>query len=87
MVIFECGLEEASSRECQMSERAGGTYDVAFNGRALKLEVRASWGAVEYQPGETSEQLFARADAPYMDGKEGKWTAGGERHRRGNRPC
>jgi len=72
MVIFECGLEDASSRACQMSERAGGTYDVAFGGRALKLEVRASWGAVEYQPGETSEHLFARADAAMYERKKGR---------------
>ena len=72
MVIFECGLEEASSRACLMSEQAGGAYDVAFNGRSLKLEVRASWGAVEYQAGETSEHLFARAGAAMYARKRGR---------------
>lgn len=72
LVIFDCGLEEAQRRAVQMAQRAGGSYDVAFNGHALKVEVRGSCGVAEYQPGETVEQLFARVDARMYENKPQK---------------
>jgi len=72
LVIFDCGLEEARRRGLILAEKAGGWYDLAFNGKALRVDVRTSFGAAEYLPGETIEQLFTRVDDCLYRDKPGK---------------
>jgi len=71
MVIVDCGCEEALRRAAGIAEKAQGTYDIGFNGQALKLSVRTSYGVAEYHPSETGEQLFARVDASMYQQKHG----------------
>ncbi len=63
MVIVACRLEQAKQKAREVAERVAGWYTITSAGRSVRVLVRASIGVAEHQPGETAEQLFARADA------------------------
>ncbi len=58
-----CGLSAAIERAKELSEKCCAEYELPFEGRRVKIAIRASIGAVEHRWGETSEHLFQRADA------------------------
>jgi PleD family two-component response regulator len=46
-----------------VAERLRGNYSIKSAGREVTVEVKASVGIAEHKLGESSEELFARADA------------------------
>jgi diguanylate cyclase (GGDEF)-like protein len=63
LVILPCRIADAAARARQIADHLGGRYSVKCAGRELIVDVRASAGAAECEPGEIAEELFARADA------------------------
>jgi diguanylate cyclase (GGDEF)-like protein len=63
LVILKAPLRDAMRQASQVSDRVRGRYVVTPAGRETTIVVSASLGVAEYQPGESAEQLFERADA------------------------
>jgi diguanylate cyclase (GGDEF)-like protein len=61
-VLPGCGLQEAMVRAKDLAETCGGEYRIMADGRRVSVSVRVSIGAVERRAGETSDDLFRRAD-------------------------
>ena len=62
VVILDCNLRDALFRARQLAERAVGRYLIRIKGENQSLEVGACFGVAEHLRGETSQQLFTRAD-------------------------
>lgn len=62
MAVLNCPLEQAREKAREVAEHVGGWYSVTAAGRPLRVLVRVSTGVAQYQPGETLEQLYTRAD-------------------------
>lgn len=62
MAVLNCALEQAAEKARDVTRHVGGWYSVTAAGRSLRVLVRASAGVAQYQPGESLEQLYARAD-------------------------
>jgi diguanylate cyclase (GGDEF)-like protein len=63
LVVLASTLSDAQSRLRGILARAAGCYAFKLHNRDVVIEVRASAGIAEYEPGETADELFARADA------------------------
>jgi PleD family two-component response regulator len=63
----------------EITERCGGEYGIAFEGRRLGVNVRVSSGAAEHRPGESSTELFRRADKFLYRAKESAGEPGCEK--------
>lgn len=62
MAILPFGLEQATAKAREVSERVAGWYSITVAGKSVRVLVRASVGVAEHRPGESAEELFARAD-------------------------
>ena len=62
LAIMDSPLEQAQRKSVEIRERVSGWYSVTAAGRPLRVLVRVSVGVAEYQPGETLEELYNRAD-------------------------
>ena len=69
LVILGCDLRIATARAGQLAQGSSGDCHIAFGGQDLRIDVKPSVGVAQYQAGETSEQVFARADALLYGGK------------------
>jgi diguanylate cyclase (GGDEF)-like protein len=63
LVVLSCPVPDAAERAQAVAGRMGGLYAVQTARGAVNIYVSASVGAAQYEPGETGEQLFTRADA------------------------
>jgi diguanylate cyclase (GGDEF)-like protein len=63
LVVLASTLSDAESRLRGIQARAAGCYAFKLHNREVVIEVRASAGIAEHEPGESAEELFARADA------------------------
>lgn len=62
VAILECQLPIAQARAEEIAELLGGKYELSLDGRAMHVEIGVSVGVAEHVRGESSEQLFHRAD-------------------------
>ena len=62
MAVLNCAYEQAVEKAREVVAHVGGWYSVSAAGRSLRLLVRVSAGVAQYQPGESLEQLYTRAD-------------------------
>jgi len=62
LAILDCPLGHARHKSAEVRDRVGGWYSVTVAGRPLRILLRVSAGAAEYQPGESLEELYNRAD-------------------------
>ncbi len=63
LVILHCDLRVATARAEQLAQKSGADCHIAFGGHSLKINVQCSVGVTQYRAGETSEEVFKRADA------------------------
>jgi len=63
LAVLGTGLEDPIARAGDVAARMCGLYAIQTPSGAVNVEVAASAGVAEHIPGETSEELFARADA------------------------
>ncbi|MDW8353339.1 MAG: GGDEF domain-containing protein [Bryobacterales bacterium] len=63
LVVFSSTQEDAQARLQGVQARAAGCYAFKLAGREVVIQVRATAGIAEHIPGESIEELFARADA------------------------
>lgn len=61
-VIMDCAMKDALRRSQQIAERLARRYTIQSSGRKWEIPVQASTGLVEHIAGETTVQLFRRAD-------------------------
>lgn len=62
VILDGCNLQEAMLHAKELAEKCGGVFRIVVEGRPACVEVHVSVGTVERKPGETSEDLFRRAD-------------------------
>ncbi len=62
IAILGCPLDAAMQKAKEVGERVSGWYTVNAGGQSLRVLIRSSAGVAEFRPGETLEQLYARAD-------------------------
>jgi diguanylate cyclase (GGDEF)-like protein len=72
IVVLDCGMEDARRHVERIRKWVFGDYTVTNDGRARKLPVEAAVGVAEWRFGETTEVMFARADADMYKDKKGK---------------
>ena len=63
IIVLECGISEARSQTDRLSKWVCGNYTVQALSGMQKLKVEASIGLAEHLPGESMNDLLARADA------------------------
>jgi diguanylate cyclase (GGDEF)-like protein len=63
ILLMDCGLSEAKPHIARLMEWVCGTYTIQGKAGPKKLSVSASVGLAEHRPGETMNELLARADA------------------------
>lgn len=77
LVVLGAPLPDASERAHAVAARMGGLYAVQTARGAVNIYVSASVGVAQYEPGESGEQLFTRADAGlYQDKRERRGALG-----------
>jgi diguanylate cyclase (GGDEF)-like protein len=77
LVVLSAPLPDATERAHAVASRMGGLYAVQTARGAVNIYVSASVGLAQYEPGESGEQLFARADAClYQDKRERRGALG-----------
>jgi len=63
ILLPSCGLAAAIERAKELSEKCSQEYALPLDGRQVRVGIKVSIGAVEHRRGETSDELFRRADA------------------------
>jgi diguanylate cyclase (GGDEF)-like protein len=63
LVVLNKVLPDAVGRATEVASRMCGRYSLQSERGTLDVDVSASVGVAQHQPGETGEDLFARADA------------------------
>ena len=63
LVVLSNGLPDAAGRAGDVADRTRGLYPVAIAVGTASLYVSASVGVAQHRPGESCQDLFARADA------------------------
>ncbi len=63
LVILDSALRDAIGRAAAVASQMRGVYTIPGATGTVKASISASVGVAQHQPGESSEQLFARADA------------------------
>jgi diguanylate cyclase (GGDEF)-like protein len=72
LVIVDCSAERISDRIQQIQQWVCGDYTIQTGGEPCRVKVQASVGVSSWRPGETAEQLIARADAAMYEEKTRK---------------
>ena len=62
VVLLDCGLDIARRRAVQLGEQIEGHFLFEAQGRITAVPVSAAIGVAAYQPGDTYEDVFHRAD-------------------------
>lgn len=70
LAVLNTTLPDVRERAKIVAGRMGGLYAVQTPRGAVNIYVSASVGAAQYEPGETEEQLFTRADACLYENKQ-----------------
>ncbi len=63
LVIVDCSAERIADRIQQIQQWVCGDYTIQTAGGPCKVKVQASVGVASWHPGETADELIARADA------------------------
>jgi diguanylate cyclase (GGDEF)-like protein len=63
VVVLDGNLAEAQAHVDRMQKWVFGGYTLQMGPDALKVEMNAALGLVEWQPGETIKEVLARADS------------------------
>lgn len=61
ITIVGCPVNIVIARARQIHARVSGTYEVGLKPDTIAVEIASSMGVAEYRPGETSQNLMARA--------------------------
>jgi diguanylate cyclase (GGDEF)-like protein len=78
IVVLDCGLEDAHRHVERIRKWVFGDYEVRGDGQPRKLHVDAAVGLATWKEGETTGEMFARADADmYKEKKAVKPPANG----------
>jgi diguanylate cyclase len=62
LAVLSTALPDAAGRASAVAANMGGLYSVQTGAGMLNVHVSASVGVAQHQPGESREELFARAD-------------------------
>lgn len=62
VIVLPCSLGDAMTRSRMLEQTLCGDYSIHVEGRPLRIRLTLSIGIAEYRPGETVDQLMARAD-------------------------
>ncbi|MBN9659449.1 MAG: GGDEF domain-containing protein [Acidobacteria bacterium] len=62
VIVLPCRLEDAIPRSKGLEQSLEGDYRIRIGGKDLRIRLTLSIGIAEYRPGETVDQLLARAD-------------------------
>lgn len=62
VIVLPCSLGDAMTRSRMLEQTLGGDYCIRVDGNQLRIRLTLSIGIAEYRPGETVDQLMARAD-------------------------
>ncbi|MGC4048442.1 MAG: GGDEF domain-containing protein [Paludibaculum sp.] len=62
VIVLPCRLADAMSRSKALEQNLAGDYRIQVGGNDLRIRLTLSIGIAEYRPGETVDQLLARAD-------------------------
>ncbi len=57
-----CTMDDALVRAKELSDKCAREYEILHDGRLVRVGVRVSIGTAEHKPGETSDDMFRRAD-------------------------
>jgi diguanylate cyclase (GGDEF)-like protein len=79
IVLFDCALDEAGVLKERILKWACGSYSIGASSGSIKLNIDASIGLAEHQPGEPMKDLLARADAEMYAHKARSSSAGSRR--------
>jgi diguanylate cyclase (GGDEF)-like protein len=71
IVVLDGSFDEAAAQSARVSKWVCGNYTIERKPVPLKLKINASIGVAESVPGETMQELLARADSA-MYGQKGK---------------
>jgi len=63
VVLLDCGLDIARRRAVQLGEQIEGHFLFEVNGRITAVPVSAAIGVAAYEPGDTFDDVFRRADS------------------------
>jgi diguanylate cyclase (GGDEF)-like protein len=77
LVIVDCNAEQVRDRIEPVRKWADGDYAIPIDGKSRNVVVHASIGIASWQPGETADQLIARADAAMYQEKADRKKAAG----------
>lgn len=69
LVIVDCGPGEVQDRIDPVRKWVYGDYTIQAEGKTHRVTVQASVGVASWRPGETAEELIARADAAMYEEK------------------
>ena len=70
IMVLDCDLAGARSQIERMKKWVLGDYTIQVGSNTIKLNLDASIGVAQWQPGETAVQITERADASMYHGKE-----------------
>jgi diguanylate cyclase len=76
VAILACELATAEARSRQIAERLTGPYQIAEDGREVRVDLAVSIGLAQYRPGESSAQLFRRVDESMYGHKHPSFPSG-----------
>ncbi len=62
LVVIECTLQNLRERALNVIERVGGLYALQTPQGPVNVSISASFGIADYIPGESSDDVFSRAD-------------------------
>jgi diguanylate cyclase (GGDEF)-like protein len=69
LVIVDCGPGEVQDRIEPVRKWVYGDYTIQADGKTHRVTVHASVGVASWRPGETADELIARADAAMYEEK------------------
>ena len=63
LVVMSCAMPDALGKASLVAERLSGQYSMESASGAVNICVSATVGVAQHEPGESAQELFARADA------------------------
>ncbi len=70
VVLLPCGINDAIKKSQSLEQQLRGEYVLKMDPRPVRVNLGVTMGAAEYKPGETADQLLARADCALYAHKE-----------------
>ncbi len=87
LVVISCTMPDALGKASLVAERLSGQYAMESASGAVNICVSATVGVAQHEPGESGQELFARADALLYQHKAESRSSGGPRHAHRRRRC